>query len=138
MSGTKIIRRLCPVCTESFCCVCQGVNESCPDQPVHPQLGGDAKRIRELEAEVKRLTAERDLLRRRVQRLNVPMVARLRKCAADDSPNWDGKINIYPREARQLTALIDAAIRTGEPDAAAQPSVGGAPVGAGLDGEERG
>jgi len=42
-------------------------------------------------------------------RLNVPMVARLRECAADTSANWDGKINIYPPEARELVALIDAA-----------------------------
>lgn len=41
-------------------------------------------------------------------RLNGPMVDRLRKCAADTSPNWDGKITIYPPEARELVALIDA------------------------------
>lgn len=41
-------------------------------------------------------------------RLNGPMVARLRGCAADTSSNWDGKITIYPPEARELVALIDA------------------------------
>jgi hypothetical protein len=39
--------------------------------------------------------------------LNGPMVERLRKCAADTSSNWDGKIKIYPPEARQLVFLID-------------------------------
>lgn len=38
--------------------------------------------------------------------LNGPMVARIEKCAADTSPNGDGKITIYPPEARGLTALI--------------------------------
>ncbi len=46
---------------------------------------------------------------RRAQRLNGPMVAKLRRCAADTSPNWDGQIAIYPPEARELVALIDAA-----------------------------
>ncbi len=41
--------------------------------------------------------------------LNGPMVARLRKCAAGTSPNWDEKITIYPPEARELIALIDEA-----------------------------
>jgi hypothetical protein len=36
------------------------------------------------------------------------MVARLRGCAADTSPNWDGRVTIYPPEARELVALIDA------------------------------
>ncbi len=40
-------------------------------------------------------------------RLNGPMVARLRRCAADTSSNWDGAITIYPPEARELVALID-------------------------------
>lgn len=40
-------------------------------------------------------------------RLNKPMVARLRACAADTSSNWDGQITIYPLEARDLVALID-------------------------------
>lgn len=44
-------------------------------------------------------------------RLNEPMVAKLRRCAADTSPNWDGKVTIYPPEARELVALIDAAAR---------------------------
>lgn len=45
--------------------------------------------------------------------LNGPMVARLRQCAADTSPNWDGKITIYPPEARELVALIDECPRHG-------------------------
>lgn len=45
-------------------------------------------------------------------RLNEPMVAKLRRCAADTSSNWDGQVTIYPPEARELVALIDAA--TGE------------------------
>lgn len=40
--------------------------------------------------------------------LNRPMVARLRRCAADTTPNWDGQITIYPPEARDLLALIDS------------------------------
>jgi hypothetical protein len=40
-------------------------------------------------------------------RLNKPMVARLRRCAADTSPSWDGAVTIYPPEARDLIALID-------------------------------
>lgn len=42
------------------------------------------------------------------ERLNRPMVERLRQCAADTSPNWDGKVTVYPPEARELVALIDA------------------------------
>ena len=41
--------------------------------------------------------------------LNGPMLGRLRQCAADTSSNWDGKITIYPPEARELVALIDSA-----------------------------
>lgn len=44
------------------------------------------------------------------RRLNGPMVARLRACAADTSPSWDGKITIYPPEARWLISLVDAAL----------------------------
>lgn len=43
----------------------------------------------------------------REHRLNGPMEARLRQCAADTSSNWAGKITIYPTEARELVALID-------------------------------
>lgn len=50
-------------------------------------------------------------------RLNEPMVSRLRQCAADTSANWDGRITIYPTEARQLVDLIDAAAEA-EPIAA--------------------
>lgn len=46
-----------------------------------------------------------------VRHLNGPMLARLRACAADTSPNWDGKVTIYPPEARDLVSLIDAALR---------------------------
>jgi hypothetical protein len=45
-----------------------------------------------------------------VHRLNGPMLARLRECAADTSSNWDGKITIYPPEARELVSLVDAAL----------------------------
>lgn len=46
----------------------------------------------------------------RARRLNQPMLARLRQCAADTSPNWDGKITIYPNEAQGLVDLIDAVL----------------------------
>jgi len=46
--------------------------------------------------------------------LNGPMVEKLRKCAADYSPDWSGKITVYPPEARQLVELIDA-VETGKP-----------------------
>lgn len=39
--------------------------------------------------------------------LNQPMVAKLRVCAADASPNWDGRVTIYPPEAAGLIAFID-------------------------------
>lgn len=42
-----------------------------------------------------------------VRHLNRPMVNRLRACAADTSPNWDGAVTIYPPGARGLVALID-------------------------------
>jgi hypothetical protein len=63
----------------------------------------------EARAERDAISAGRDRLRRQAQRLNVPMVNKLRRCAADTSSNWDGQITIYPPEARGLTALIDAA-----------------------------
>lgn len=65
---------------------------------------------RAMDARATELEAQRDQLRQQAQRLNVPMVARLRHCAADTSSNWDGTINIYPPEARGLVALIDAAV----------------------------
>jgi hypothetical protein len=43
----------------------------------------------------------------RARQLNGPMVARLRRCAADTSPNWDGAVTVYPPESRDLVALID-------------------------------
>lgn len=49
-----------------------------------------------------------------VTRLNRPMVEKLRKCAADYSPDWSGKVTVYPMEARQLVQLIDTAI-SGKP-----------------------
>ena len=63
------------------------------------RLGGLALLAEAVETEAERAEA---------RRLNGPMVARLRKCAADTSANWDGKITIYPPEARELVALIDA------------------------------
>jgi hypothetical protein len=51
-----------------------------------------------------------------VRRLNGPMLARLRKCAADTSPNYDGRVTIYPPEARELISLIDALLSTARPD----------------------
>lgn len=42
------------------------------------------------------------------RRLNLPMLARLRRCAADASPNYDDAFTIYPPEAVGLVALIDA------------------------------
>lgn len=39
--------------------------------------------------------------------LNGPMVARLRRCAADASPNWEHAATVYPPDARGLVALID-------------------------------
>jgi len=50
-------------------------------------------------------------------RLNGPMVARLRRCAADVDPNWYGRVTIYPPEARELVALIDHSGVAGEPEA---------------------
>jgi len=47
-------------------------------------------------------------LRRAGRQLNGPMLARLRKCAADTSSSWDGKITIYPPEAQGLVALVAA------------------------------
>lgn len=86
-----------------------------------PYLAGD------LLPEWKRLTAAADhnalrdelieLRRLRAAaetRLNGPMVARLRTCAADTSPNWDGRITIYPPEARELVNLIDLVRRADE------------------------
>lgn len=72
-----------------------------------PIFGGVVrKRLKQL----RRALAELDAERAKPTRLNGPMVARLRKCAADTSPNWDGKILIYPPEARQLVGLIDERI----------------------------
>lgn len=48
-------------------------------------------------------------------RLNAPLVERLRACAADTSPDWAGRITIYPGEARLLVALIDAAAASPTP-----------------------
>jgi hypothetical protein len=50
------------------------------------------------------------------RRLNGPMVARLRACAADTSPNWDGAVTVYPPEARELVALIDDLVTDATPD----------------------
>lgn len=50
--------------------------------------------------------------------LNEPMVARLRACAADTSPNWDGAITVYPPEAAGLVTLIDLLT---DPDPEAEP-----------------
>lgn len=55
------------------------------------------------------LIVEQHRLAEAARRLNVPMVAKLRKCAADTSSNWDGKVTVYPPEARALVALIDTA-----------------------------
>jgi hypothetical protein len=49
-----------------------------------------------------------ELERLRAMRLNRPMLDRLRRCATDTSPNWDGACTIYPPDARGLVALIDA------------------------------
>lgn len=43
--------------------------------------------------------------------LNGPMVDRIRRCAADTSPNWDGHIRLYPPESRGLINLIDEVAR---------------------------
>lgn len=56
-------QRKCTICTDALCCICQGINDACPDQPKHPGPSKDAKRIKELEAEVDRLTDERNQLR---------------------------------------------------------------------------
>lgn len=53
----------------------------------------------------------------RVATLNTAMLDRLRRCAADTSPNWEGSITIYPPEARELVDLVDAV------GGAPQPSV---------------
>ena len=42
--------------------------------------------------------------------LNGPMVNRLRACAADTTPNWEGATTVYPPETRGLVALIDALV----------------------------
>lgn len=60
--------------------------------------------------------------------LNQPMVAKLRRCAADISSNWDGQINIYPPEARELVALIDAATPAETPWSWAPPTEPGPEV----------
>jgi hypothetical protein len=64
------------------------------------------KRLKQL----RKALAELDAQRAKPTRLNGPMVARLRKCAADTSANWDGRITIYPPEARELVGLIDERI----------------------------
>lgn len=43
--------------------------------------------------------------------LNGPMVDRIRRCAADTSPNWDGQITLHPPEFRGLVDLIDGVAR---------------------------
>lgn len=61
--------------------------------------------------EIDRLIAENEQLRAAVsgvKRLNRPMLASLRACAADTSPNWDATATVYPPSARDLVALIDA------------------------------
>lgn len=54
------IERQCPDCTDTVCCICQGINESCLDMPSHPGPSRDKKRIKELEAEIARLTDSED------------------------------------------------------------------------------
>jgi hypothetical protein len=46
--------------------------------------------------------------------LNKPMLDRLHGCAADTSDDWQGKIVLYPPEARELVALVDRL--TAEPE----------------------
>jgi hypothetical protein len=58
------------------------------------------------------------------RRLNGPMVARLRACAADTSPNWDGAVTVYPPEARDLVALIDDVLTDVTPAADGQDGDG--------------
>lgn len=58
---------------------------------------------------------------RAVEHLNRPMVDRLRRCAADTTPNWDGAVTVYPLETRGLVALIDAALALGGPEPVEQP-----------------
>lgn len=60
-------------------------------------------------SEMEDIGSRLDAIRAARRHLNQPMLNRLRKCAADTSPNWDGRITIYPNEARQLIALADAA-----------------------------
>lgn len=79
-------------------------------------LGSALAELRRVECERDIALDEQDRLRtllseQRPPQLNGPMVLRLRKCAADTSPNWDGKITIYPPEARQLIDLIDRSHR---------------------------
>jgi hypothetical protein len=64
--------------------------------------------------------AEVDTVRLILQRINKPMLEKLRRCAADDSPNWDGRVTIYGPEARGLLALIDA-ISRGTPSDTPRP-----------------
>lgn len=78
-----------------------------------------------LRAQVEALTAERDRAREavsKVEHLNQPMLTRLRKCAADTSPNWDGAVTLYPPETRGLVALIDAALAVPAAAAVVQPA----------------
>jgi hypothetical protein len=69
-------------------------------------LGHAHQDIAFLLAEVDRLAAAVELSRH----LNGPMVNRLRACAADTTPNWEGATTVYPPETRGLVALIDALV----------------------------
>lgn len=92
-------------------------------QPVRPAVGASAHRMRArllrcgwienglpTEAAYEALGVTRAPVSEQVSRLNEPMLVRLRKCAADTSASWDGRITIYPPEARALVLLIDAAL----------------------------
>lgn len=69
--------------------------------------------IRAAEAARDRLAAIVD----KARSLNRPMVHRLRSCAADTSPNWEGETTVYPPETRNLVRLLDLITEGTDPDA---------------------
>lgn len=87
------------------CAVCGRVN----GDAIRRQVGDIvAERTAELRAALAGAEQATTDARRAYEHLNRPMLDRLRKCAADTSPNWDGVVTVYPPETRGLVALIDA------------------------------
>lgn len=62
-------------------------------------------------------------VRAAAERLNGPMMQRLRACAADASPNWDGAVTVYPPAARGLVALVDSVLALAPEIPVADPGI---------------